>query len=84
MPALGFGANGTTSLEHMSPTDREILLAAMIVVELYGRDAARHALARAGNAQRRQAADEQCMWGRIARRVRDLQGDCRRVGEAVN
>ena len=56
----------------------------MIVVELYGRDAARHALARAGNAQRRQAADEQCMWGRIARRVRDLQGDCRRVGEAVN
>ena len=68
----------------MSPTDREILLAAMIVVELYGSNAARHALARAGNAQRRQAVDEQCMWRRIARRVVDLQCDRRGLGEAVN
>jgi len=82
--ALGFGAIGTTSLEQMSPTDREILLAAMIVVELYGSNAVRHALARAGIAQRRQAADAQCMWGRIARRVVDLQRDRRRAGEAVN
>lgn len=75
---------GTISLEQMSPTDREILLAAMIVVELYGRDAVRHALARAGIAHRRQATDEQSMWGRIARRVVDLQRDRRSVGEAVN
>jgi hypothetical protein len=68
----------------MLPTDREILLAAMIVVELHGSNAARHALARAENARRRQAADEQSLWGRIARRVVDLQRDRCHIGEAVN
>jgi hypothetical protein len=68
----------------MPQTDREILLAAMIVVELHGSNAARHALTRAGIERHGGATDEQRMWGRIARRVVDLQRSRRRDGEAIN
>jgi hypothetical protein len=68
----------------MTPSDREILLAAMIVVELHGSNAARHALTRARIERHGHATDEQLMWARIARRVVDLQCSRRRDGEVVN